>query len=90
MAFLDTAHIRSATLRDAFRHVLRAWRTRREQRLARLAFQRLATYDAHLLDDMGLTHADLAWGSSLPIDMDAAAAVRRRARNRRTQERRRR
>lgn len=66
-----------------FTRALAAWRLRRERRLARLAFRRLLQYDARMLDDMGLTHEDVLWGASLPLELDAAHQVHHRAWRRR-------
>ena len=49
---------------------------RREQHLARLAFSDLRRLDAHMLADIGMTWHDLDWGMTLPIEVDAARAVR--------------
>ena len=82
MAFLDHT-LTEATDRGWLARLLSAWRLRREQRLARLAFNRLAAYDDHILDDIGLERREVLWGSSLPIEMDAAMHVQAVARRRR-------
>ena len=53
-------------------------RTLRERRLARLAFADMRRLDDHMLDDIGLRGDDVRWGMSLPLEIDAARAVRRR------------
>ena len=95
MAFLDSTPRPAATpttriARRLFHapdallaRALAAWRRRREQRLARLAFQRLLPFDPRMLDDMGLTHEDVRWGTSLPLELDAARHVHERVRRRR-------
>lgn len=87
MAFLDTAaHAATHTFQapeTLLARALAALRARRERRLARLAFRRLEQFDARMLDDMGLTHEDVLWGSSLPLELDAASHVHHRARRRR-------
>ena len=53
------------------------WRKlRRKQRIDRLAFQQLLYLDDHLLRDTGYERTDLEEANNLPLDVDAAAAVK--------------
>jgi hypothetical protein len=55
----------------------RKWRQRRrQQRIDRLAFQRMLTLDDHLLNDIGHQRADLEDANNLPLDVNAAQAMR--------------
>ena len=45
-------------------------------RRRRKAFARLADLDQSILDDIGLTRADIYWGLALPIEENAAVVVR--------------
>ena len=53
-------------------------RSRRDRRFARLAFADMQRLDDHILADIGLRRGDVDWGMSLPLEVDAARAVRRR------------
>lgn len=45
------------------------WQSRRR-------VNRLADLDDHILDDIGLTRADVLWACRLPLDRDPTAALR--------------
>ena len=47
-------------------------------RRRRAAFARLAHLEQHILDDIGLTRADIEWGMRLPLEQNAAVVVRDR------------
>lgn len=47
-------------------------------RRRRQAFARLGELDAEILDDIGLTYEDIAWGMTLPLEENAAVRVRTR------------
>ena len=53
-------------------------------RRRRAAFARMLDLDQAVLDDIGLTRADIYWGLSLPLEENAAVVVR----NKRATERR--
>lgn len=63
-------------IRDEYLH-------HREMKNERAAFMHMATLDDSTLDDIGVTREDIAWAASLPLDVNAALAVRERARRRR-------
>ena len=65
-----------ARVRDDYLH-------HREMKNDRAAFMHMATLDDSTLDDIGVTREDIAWAASLPLDVNAAQAVRARARQRR-------
>ncbi|RAI00215.1 hypothetical protein DLJ53_21150 [Acuticoccus sediminis] len=45
-------------------------------RRRRAAFARMLNLDHHVLEDIGLTRADIYWGMSLPLEENAAVVVR--------------
>lgn len=49
-----------------------------EIRRRRHDFARLADLEPHVLDDIGLTYADIEYGLSLPLEENAALTVRNR------------
>ena len=51
-------------------------RLRRQQRINRQAFQQLLYLDDHLLRDTGYHRADLEDANNLPLDVNAAQAVK--------------
>ena len=56
---------------------LEIWRKqRRQRRIDRLAFQQMLYLDDHMLEDVGYHRADLEGVNNLPLDVNAAAAVR--------------
>jgi uncharacterized protein YjiS (DUF1127 family) len=55
---------------------IRNWRARR----AVVGLDRL---DEHLLDDLGITRADVRWASGLPLTVNAALELEERATRRR-------
>jgi len=48
---------------------------RRQQRIDRLAFQRLLVMDEHLLDDIGYRRQDVEATNALPLGENAALAL---------------
>ncbi|HMQ58114.1 MAG TPA: DUF1127 domain-containing protein [Rhizobiaceae bacterium] len=57
---------------------IRAWRARRrEQREARDAFANLISLDDAILDDIGISRADVIWGLRQPLDIDVARVLKR-------------
>lgn len=50
---------------------------------ARAAFMHTVYLEDRLLDDMGVTREEVSWAASLPIDVNAAEALRERALRRR-------
>lgn len=64
-----------------------AWLAAARDRIARRRqFKALLRYDPRMLDDMGLTPEDVAWGLGQPLWVDAARAVEARAGSRRKAE----
>ena len=57
---------------------------RRAQKDARTAFMNMLTLEDKILDDIGVTHEDVKWAASLPIEVNASRALFARARKRRT------
>ncbi len=62
------------------------YRRRRELREARAAFMHTVYLDHRLLDDMGVTREEVLWAASLPLEVNAALALRERAAERRAAE----
>ena len=56
------------------------WKTRNQVR-------QLETYDARMLDDMGVTRAEVMWAARLPLSLNAAWELRHRSRTRRLADR---
>jgi uncharacterized protein YjiS (DUF1127 family) len=57
--------------------------TRCQEWLARGRLVRLASLDERMLRDLGVARSDLAWALSLPLSVNAEAALYERARNNR-------
>lgn len=72
-----------ARLRDVLYGAFRNIRRRRDHRLDRAAFLNLTRLDERLLDDIGVTREDVAWAAALPIEVNAARALRERVEGRR-------
>lgn len=72
-----------ARLRDVLYGAFRNIQHRHDHRLDRAAFLNLTRLDARLLDDIGVTREDVAWASALPIEVNAALALRKRVERRR-------
>ena len=63
---------------------LRRWYRRgRALKEARAAFMHTVYRDDRLLDDMGVTREEVLWAASLPLEENAALALRARAAERR-------
>ncbi|MEM8950713.1 MAG: hypothetical protein AAGA21_23220 [Pseudomonadota bacterium] len=59
---------------------LRRWyRQRRDLKEARDAFIHMAYLDDRILDDIGATREEVQWALSLPLERNAALALRARA-----------
>ncbi len=52
-------------------------RTRRAQKEARDAFQHVLTLDDHMLDDLGVTRANVEWAANLPLSQSASLELQR-------------
>lgn len=52
-------------------------RRHREARVRRDAFETMRGLDDHILRDIGLTRADVEYGMSLPVELDAARILKR-------------
>ncbi|MGI9487708.1 MAG: hypothetical protein ACR2RF_17880 [Geminicoccaceae bacterium] len=69
---------------SAFLQKVRCWyRRRRDLKEARAAFMHTVYLDDRLLDDMGVTREEVRWAASLPLEENAALALRERAAKRR-------
>jgi uncharacterized protein YjiS (DUF1127 family) len=75
----DFSHLATALrgLAAAFRG---AYRQYREDRLRRDAFLNLLTLDDATLDDIGVTREEVNWAARLPLEINAARALRGRTR----------
>ncbi|MFK7995352.1 MAG: hypothetical protein AB8B87_14520 [Granulosicoccus sp.] len=58
------------------RKLIHRYSVRREQKIARDAFIGMLSLEDELLDDIGVTRADVRWAANLPLSEDAAAALR--------------
>jgi uncharacterized protein YjiS (DUF1127 family) len=76
---LDTAQTppRSGLWSKCLSRLLRAIRTRRDQRQARAAFQHMLKVDAALLEDIGVTRDEVQWAAALPLCRNAALELRK-------------
>lgn len=70
--------------RKLFNAYVEARRARAEQRLARENFLRLAELDDRTLDDIGVSRAEVFSVAELPLEVNASAALREMAAERRT------
>lgn len=59
------------------------YRRRRDLKESRAAFMHTVHLDDRLLDDMGVTREEVLWAASLPLEENAALALRTRAAKRR-------
>jgi uncharacterized protein YjiS (DUF1127 family) len=71
-------------VRGLFNAYIEARRARAEQRLARQTFLRLADLDDRTLDDIGVSRAEVYTAAELPLEMNASAALREMATERRS------
>jgi len=62
----------------------RWYRHRRDLKETRLAFMHVVHLEDRLLDDMGVTRDDVLWAAALPLEVNAAKALRLRAQRQRT------
>jgi len=53
------------------------YRSNREHRIARAAFQRLRFLDDEILDDIGVTRANVEWANKLPLNVSAALELQK-------------
>ena len=60
-------------------------REQRELRLNREAFLNLLRVDERALEDIGVTREDVDWAARLPLETNAALALRQRAARRRAE-----
>ncbi len=60
------------------------WARIKEYRDRRDAFQALLHLDERMLDDIGLSRADILWASRLPLKVNAALELRRISENRKS------
>ena len=64
----------------AFLQRIHEWhRHHRALKNDRAAFMQMLRLDDSMLNDIGVTREDVAWAASLPLDVNAARAVRERA-----------
>ncbi len=84
---ISRAHDPLARLRDVLYGPFRNIRRRRDHHLDRAAFLNLTRLDERLLDDIGVTREDVAWAVALPIEVNAALALRERVERRRRKRR---
>ena len=73
------------SLKRTFADELARYRRNRQSRIDRAAFRQMLSLDDELLDDIGVTCANVEWASQLPIHQSAAQALeatRKRARPR--------
>ncbi|WP_420392681.1 hypothetical protein [Acuticoccus sp.] len=78
MAHRATPIAGAPTLRAILSDRLDRWRRQRALRERRAHFSAMADLDPRILDDIGLTLADIEWGEALPLEVNAALEVRRR------------
>ena len=55
-----------------FARLFRNWRARR-------SISRLSDYDDYILQDIGVTRADVSWAAGLPLTVNAALALEERS-----------
>ena len=73
------------SLKRKFADELAQYQRNRQTRIDREAFRQMLSLDDELLDDIGVTRANVEWASQLPIHQSAAQALeatRKRARPR--------
>ncbi|MCP5086349.1 MAG: hypothetical protein GY952_06050 [Rhodobacteraceae bacterium] len=65
---------------------LRWLKTHRSSRISRAAFMNTVYLDDALLRDIGVTREEVKWAAGLPLSINAAQALHRKARVRRAME----
>lgn len=56
------------------------WAKHMKRRTDRAAFRYMLTLDDEILDDIGVTRANVEWASQLPLEMSASAELEKTAR----------
>ncbi len=54
---------------------LAAHKVKRQARIDRAAFQHMLTLEDHVLDDIGVTRANVEWANQLPMHQSAGLAL---------------
>ena len=62
-------------LKVAIENRLAAYRIKRQARIDRAAFQQMLRLDDDILDDIGVTRANVEWASQLPLHESAGLAL---------------
>ena len=65
-----------AAISQFIRHLATRYETRRQQRIARDAFKHMESLSDELLADIGVNRDSVRWAAKLPIEVDAALALR--------------
>lgn len=63
-------------IRGFISRLLQRYSLRRQQKIDRDAFLTMLSLDDKLLDDIGVTRADVTWAANLPLSDDAATVLR--------------
>lgn len=77
-------HPSMSAISPFLKSVRRWYRRRLALKEARAAFMHTIRLDDRILDDMGVTREEVLWAASLPLEDNAALALRARAAKRRT------
>ena len=74
---LETAfHALATTLKPVKQTLVSWWVKWKSQRDARDAFAAVTRLDDRMLDDIGHSRAEVEWAAGLPLNVDAARALR--------------
>lgn len=68
-------------LQGRWHRLLEVVSTRHQQKIDRQAFETMLGLDDELLNDMGVTRDAVRWAVQLPLNQDAAVALRRQTNN---------
>ncbi len=63
-------------VRQLSTHLWSAYKSRRQRKIDRDAFRNLLTLDDELLDDIGVTRDSVRWAAQLPLNVNAAQALK--------------
>ena len=62
----------STAIKNMVSVLTKKYRTHKQHRINRLAFQQMLALDEHILADIGVSQGDVLWASKLPIEVNAA------------------
>lgn len=81
-------NLRLLSTLTAVLNTIRSWhQKRRNLKESRAAFMHMVYLDDQILDDVGVTSEEVRWAASLPLEENAALALREMAKERKSRDR---